>query len=97
MHAEKYHQAYDLLKVMAREADAARRPAVRAELDTVLAHLVNAWNLAQYIDCVMADPHSDRGCRRRILPCSRGGRRASSCERPGVTIGMLARAIGISS
>src|SRR3954451_15193743 len=21
----------------------------------------------------MADPHSDRGCRRRILPCSRGG------------------------
>src|SRR4051812_19176144 len=24
-------------------------------------------------DCVMADPHSDRGCRRRILPCSRGG------------------------
>src|SRR4051812_37626267 len=22
---------------------------------------------------VTADPHSDRGCRRRILPCSRGG------------------------
>jgi len=26
-----------------------------------------------------------------------GGKRASSCEMPGVTIGMLARAIGISS
>src|SRR4051794_40186779 len=45
---------------------------------------------------VTADPHSDRGCRRRILPCSRGGTRASSCERPGSTTGTLARAIGIS-
>src|SRR5215218_10315602 len=50
----------------------------------------NALSITRkWFDCVMADPHSDRGCRRRILPCSRGGRRASSCERPGVPIGML--------
>jgi hypothetical protein len=44
---------------------------------------------------VTADPHSDRGCRRRILPCSRGGYGASSCERPGITTGTLARVISV--
>jgi hypothetical protein len=47
----------------------------------------------QRTDSVTADPHSDRGRRRRILPCSQGGHGASSCERPGITTGTLARAI----
>jgi hypothetical protein len=33
---------------------------------------------------VAADPHSGRGQGRRILPCSRGGHGASSCEMPGI-------------
>src|SRR4029079_6869133 len=40
-------------------------------------------------DSVMADPHSDRRPRRRILPCSRRGHGTSSCERPGITAGTL--------
>jgi len=49
----------------------------------------------RFNDSGMAAPHSDRGCRRRILPCSRGGDGASSCERPGITIGTIARAISV--
>jgi Transposase len=52
-------------------------------------------NRGLLFDSGMADPHSDRGCRRRILLCSRGGHGTSSCKRPGITIGTLARAISV--
>src|SRR4051812_32828717 len=64
--------------------------AVHAAERGSIANLKAGWT-----DSGMADPHSDRGCRRRILPCSRGGHGTSSCERPGITKGTLARAISV--
>ena len=51
------------------------------ELALFLVIAVGYW-IASFKVSVTADPHSDRGCRRRILPCSRGGdgRRHAKCQ-----------------
>ena len=69
------------------------RPGDVVILDNLSSH--KGPRVREMIDSGMADPHSDRGCRRRILPCLRGGYGTSSCERPGITTGTIARAISV--